>query len=104
MHVLISALLHRIVGVGLCCRAQAPGRPRNVTWPTCQQGPPPSVEVGVNLIDFVPLWTFSVLPRSLVPPYDQSDITALLAHRVVLEALSGMALRKLGRETRPEHT
>lgn len=36
------------------------------------------------------------------PPYDHADVTALLAQRVVLEALSGMALRKLGREPRPE--
>jgi len=40
----------------------------------------------------------------VAPPYDQSDITALLAHRLVLEALSGMALRKLGREPRPERS
>ncbi|MEJ7628611.1 MAG: agmatinase [Nocardioidaceae bacterium] len=30
------------------------------------------------------------------PPYDHADITALLANRVVLEALSGMAVRKGG--------
>jgi len=36
------------------------------------------------------------------PPYDQSDVTALLAHRVVLEALSGMALRKQNRGPSPE--
>ncbi len=36
------------------------------------------------------------------PPYDQADVTALLAHRVVLETLSGMALRRLGREPAPE--
>jgi agmatinase len=28
------------------------------------------------------------------PPYDQSEITALLANRVLLEALSGMARRR----------
>jgi agmatinase len=28
------------------------------------------------------------------PPYDTSDVTALLANRVILEALSGMALRR----------
>jgi agmatinase len=38
------------------------------------------------------------------PPYDHSDITALLANRLVLEALSGLALRKLGREPRPERS
>jgi len=31
------------------------------------------------------------------PPYDSADITALLANRVILEALSGVALRKEGR-------
>ena len=38
------------------------------------------------------------------PPYDHADITALLANRLVLEALSGLALRKLGREPRPERS
>jgi agmatinase len=27
------------------------------------------------------------------PPYDQSEITAMLAHRVVLEAISALALK-----------
>ena len=36
------------------------------------------------------------------PPYDHAEITALLAHRVVLEALSGMALRKQGWAPAPE--
>jgi agmatinase len=36
------------------------------------------------------------------PPYDQAEVTSLLAHRVVLEALSGMALRRLGRAPAPE--
>jgi agmatinase len=36
------------------------------------------------------------------PPYDNAEITALLAHRVVLEVLSGVALRKTGREPKPE--
>jgi agmatinase len=30
------------------------------------------------------------------PPYDHADITAALANRVVLEALSGMAARRRG--------
>ena len=30
------------------------------------------------------------------PPYDQSEITAYLANRVCLEALSGLAARKVG--------
>jgi len=38
------------------------------------------------------------------PPYDHSEITAFLANRLVLEALSGMALRKLGREANPERS
>ncbi|MGH2723397.1 MAG: agmatinase family protein [Actinomycetota bacterium] len=36
------------------------------------------------------------------PPYDHAEVTALLANRVVLEALSGLALRRLGRDPRPE--
>jgi arginase family enzyme len=35
------------------------------------------------------------------PPYDHAEITALLAHRVSLEALTGMALRKSGRKPAP---
>jgi agmatinase len=38
------------------------------------------------------------------PPYDHADVTTLLAHRLVLEALSGLALRKLGREPQPERS
>ena len=30
------------------------------------------------------------------PPYDHADITAALANRVVLEALSGIAARRTG--------
>jgi arginase family enzyme len=33
----------------------------------------------------------------VAPPYDHAEITALLAHRVVLEALTGISLRRLGR-------
>ncbi|MBA3552188.1 MAG: arginase family protein, partial [Actinobacteria bacterium] len=40
----------------------------------------------------------------VAPPYDSADITALLAHRLVLEALSGLALRKLGREPAPQRS
>jgi agmatinase len=36
------------------------------------------------------------------PPYDQADVTALLAHRVILETLSALALRRLGRDPAPE--
>jgi agmatinase len=36
------------------------------------------------------------------PVYDHAEITAMLANRLVLEALSGLALRRLGREPRPE--
>jgi agmatinase len=35
------------------------------------------------------------------PPYDHADITALLAHRVALEALTGMALRRSGGPPEP---
>jgi agmatinase len=38
------------------------------------------------------------------PPYDHAEITALLAHRLVLEALSGLALRRLGRGPQPERS
>ena len=36
------------------------------------------------------------------PPYDHADVTSFLANRLVLEALSGVALRSLGREPAPE--
>lgn len=36
------------------------------------------------------------------PPYDHAGITALAGHRVVLEALSGTALRRSGRNARRE--
>ncbi|MEP7055582.1 MAG: arginase family protein, partial [Actinomycetota bacterium] len=32
----------------------------------------------------------------VAPPYDQSEITAMLANRVVLEALAGLCKRRLG--------
>jgi agmatinase len=35
------------------------------------------------------------------PPYDHADVTALLAQRVALEALTGMALRRSGRAPQP---
>jgi agmatinase len=35
------------------------------------------------------------------PPYDVAEVTALLAHRVALEALTGMALRRLGKTPEP---
>jgi agmatinase len=50
----------------------------------------------------VPLAGMEVVEVS--PPYDHADITALLAHRVILETLSGMALRKLGRDPEPERS
>lgn len=50
----------------------------------------------------VPLAGMEVVEVS--PPYDHAEITALLAHRVVLEALSGLALRKLGRDPAPERS
>ena len=36
------------------------------------------------------------------PPYDHAEMTSMLAQRLVLEALSGLALRRLGREPQPE--
>jgi arginase family enzyme len=36
------------------------------------------------------------------PPYDVAGITALAGHRVLLEALSGIALRRCGRPARAE--
>ena len=36
------------------------------------------------------------------PPFDPAGITAMAGHRVVLETLGGIALRKTGREARPE--
>ena len=36
------------------------------------------------------------------PPYDHAEITAMAAHRVVLETLSGIALRRSGRAAHPE--
>jgi len=38
------------------------------------------------------------------PAYDHAEVTAMLANRLVLEALSGLALRRLGREPRPERS
>ena len=38
----------------------------------------------------------------VAPPFDHAEVTALLAHRVVLEALSGIALRRGGRAAAPE--
>ena len=35
------------------------------------------------------------------PPYDHADITAMLANRVVLEALSGVAARRQGLDHDP---
>jgi agmatinase len=36
------------------------------------------------------------------PPYDHASVTAMAGHRVILETLSGMALRRSGRAARPE--
>jgi agmatinase len=38
------------------------------------------------------------------PPYDPSNVTALAAHRIVLEVLGGTALRKSGKPLRPQRT
>jgi agmatinase len=37
------------------------------------------------------------------PPYDSAGITAIAAHQVVLEALSGLALHRSGRSPKPEN-
>jgi len=37
----------------------------------------------------------------VAPAYDNSDITAILANRVVLEALSAIALKKAGGKYSP---
>jgi agmatinase len=51
----------------------------------------------------VPLAGMEVVEVS--PPYDHAEITAMLAHRVVLEALTGISLRRLGRgPERERHT
>ena len=36
------------------------------------------------------------------PPYDHADVTAMAAHRIVLETLSGIAFRRSGKAARPE--
>jgi hypothetical protein len=36
------------------------------------------------------------------PPYDHAEVTAMAAHRVVLEALSATAVRRAGGSVRPE--
>jgi agmatinase len=51
-----------------------------------------AVEVGFDGMEVV----------EVSPPYDHADVTALLAHRTVVEALSGLALRRTGREPRPQ--
>jgi agmatinase len=51
-----------------------------------------AVEVGLAGMEVV----------EVAPPYDHADVTALLANRLVLEALTGLALRKLGRRPHPQ--
>lgn len=36
------------------------------------------------------------------PPYDHADVTAMAGHRVILEGLNGLALRRTGRTAQPE--
>jgi agmatinase len=38
----------------------------------------------------------------VLPAYDSGSVTALVAHRCVLEALGGIALRRTGREPQPQ--
>jgi agmatinase len=37
----------------------------------------------------------------VAPAYDNAEVTAILANRVVLEVLSGIALRKAGKSYNP---
>jgi agmatinase len=53
-----------------------------------------------RLATALPLVAMEVV--EVAPPYDHADLTAMLAHRVVLEALTGIALRRDGRDPRPE--
>jgi agmatinase len=53
-----------------------------------------------RLATVLPLAGMEVVEVS--PPYDHADLTAMLAHRVVLEALTGVALRRSGRDPMPE--
>jgi arginase family enzyme len=39
----------------------------------------------------------------VAPAYDPSGITAVNAHRLVIEVLSGLALARSGRGPQPEH-
>jgi agmatinase len=50
-------------------------------------------------LTFLPLIGMDVVAVS--PPYDHPDITSLLANRVILEALSGIARRRTGRAWDP---
>jgi agmatinase len=38
------------------------------------------------------------------PPYDHADVTAMAGHRIVLETLGGIALRRSGRAAAPERS
>jgi agmatinase len=38
------------------------------------------------------------------PPYDSSEITAMTAHRAVLEAVAGIAVKRSGRGARPQRS
>ena len=68
--------------------------------------PEPGGLTGRQLLDAVrrcalelPLVGVDVVEVS--PPYDTADVTAMLANRVVLEVLSGIAARRQGRTTQP---
>lgn len=50
----------------------------------------------------VPLAGMEVVEVS--PPNDPADVTALLANRIVLEALSGLTMRRVGGEPQPERS
>jgi agmatinase len=38
------------------------------------------------------------------PPYDHADVTAMAAHRIVLETITGIALRKTGQKPVPQRS
>ena len=70
-------------------RARAPGRPSPAGCPRAQL-----LDAVRRICRELPVAGIDVVEVS--PPYDHAEITAFLANRVCLEALSGLAARKLG--------
>ena len=50
----------------------------------------------------VPLCSMDIVEVS--PPYDHAEITAMAAHRIVLETITGIALRKTGQSECPQRS